>query len=385
MPRSLSKNVARIERGERKRSKQQPLRWLRHVNVAHFLEAFDIANITQSTADELFFSCPFPDHARGDTIPSARMNTGAKDPDKTTLWTCYGCKRGGNAVTFLAEYNNISKQEARRQIKENYAPGYSAPKHGSIAKEFDQRMSAVKEREPSTTVQTIDTEIIRNFDVDWGHYAEEYGDYPDVSYMLDRGFTPATLDEWGIGYDARSERITIPVCNEDGDLVGFRGRAWRKETRPKYLVLGDKGRRRYGFPTYDKARVVFGLDRHTSSNSQSLVLVEGEIDVMSLDVMGIAAISCCGSSMSTEQARLIREYCDEVVLFFDDDAAGRNGIYGVDKGDGEHKPGIIELLEPFIRVRVVGRHRFDANDYLRRGATQRVHELVDGAVSSFLL
>jgi hypothetical protein len=154
---------------------------------------------------------------------------------------------------------------------------------------------------------------------------------------------------------------------------------------PKYLVLGDKGRKRYGFPTYDKARVVFGLDRYASSNSQTLVLVEGEIDVMSLDVMGIAAISCCGSTMSTEQARLIREYCDEIVLFFDDDAAGRNGIYGVDKGDGEHKPGIIEALEPFIRVRVVGRHRFDANDYLRRGAAQRVHELVDGAVSSFLL
>ena len=47
------------------------------------------------------------------------------------------------------------------------------------------------------------------------------------------------------------------------------------------------------------------------------------------------------------------------MLFFDNDKAGHNAVYGVDKQDGEHKPGILELLEPFIRVRVVGRHKFD--------------------------
>ena len=163
---------------------------------------------------------------------------------------------------FYAEHKGVSKQAARREVKEHYAPGYKAPKYGSIAREFESRYRASKERHEEPTVATIDPELLWRFDVDWSYYAEEHGDQPDVAYMLDRGFTPGDLDDWGIGYDADSQRITIPVCDPDGNLVGFKGRAWRKNARPKYLVLGDKGeRQRYGFPTYDKSLVVFGLDR----------------------------------------------------------------------------------------------------------------------------
>jgi Toprim-like len=383
MPRSLSSNVARLERGSR-RKKRQPLAWLQHVNVIDFLEEFDVANISHIKADEVQFSCPFPGHTHGDSSPSACMNDGSKDPALTTLWTCYGCHRGGNAVTFYAEHKGVSAQVARREIKEHYAPGYKAPKYGSISREFESRYKTSKERQVESTVAKIDPELLREFDVDWSYYAEEHGDQPDVRYMLDRGFTPATLDDWGIGYDDGSRRITIPVCDPDGDLVGFKGRAWRKNARPKYLVLGDKGRRqRYGFPTYDKSLVVFGLDRWGRVNRY--VLVEGELDVISLWVMGIPAICCGGSSMSVAQAKLIREYCDEVVLFFDNDVAGKHGMHGFERSDGEHKPGIIELLEPFLRVRVVGKHRYDANDYLKRGEQHRCHELISSAKSSYLL
>ena len=387
MPRSLSPNVAKLERGGGRRQRDSFAKWRKHVNVVDFLENLDVANISQATADEIQFSCPFPDHTHGDATPSAYMNNGSKDPDKTTAWKCWGCGRVGNAVTFLAEYHNISKQEAKLQLKTHYARGYIAPKYGSITREFETRYKASKQRNAEPEQPKLGLDELKRFDVDWGHYAEEYYDYPDVRYMLDRGFTPATLDEWGIGYDADSQRITIPVCDENGDLVGFKGRAWRSEARPKYLVLGDKeGRReRYGFPTYDKARVVFGLDKCSDSDSQALVLVEGEIDVMSLWVMDIPAICCGGSYMSTTQAKLIREYCDEIVLFFDNDAAGRNGIRGVDKPDGDHRPGIMELLEPFIRVKMVGKHKYDANDYLRRGEQARCRRLVASAKSSYLL
>lgn len=383
MPRSLSSNVARLERGGRRKQKNR-LAWLQHVDVVDFLEEFDIANINQISTDEIQFSCPFPGHTHGDNTPSACMNNGSKDPTMTTLWTCYGCKRGGNAVTFYAEQKGVSAQEARRAVKEHYAPGYKAPKYGSIAREFESRYRASKERHAEPTVATIDPELLWRFDVDWSYYAEEHGDQPDVRYMLDRGFTPGDLDDWGIGYDADSQRITIPVCDPDGKLVGFKGRAWRDNARPKYLALGDKNeRKRYGFPTYDKSLVVFGLDRW--GHVHRYVLVEGEIDVMSLWVMGIPAICCSGSTMSVGQARLIREYCNEVVLFFDNDVAGKHGVEGYERSDGEHKPGIIELLEPFMRVRVVGKHRYDANDYLRRGEQHRCHELIKAAKSSYLL
>ena len=387
MPRSLGEHVARLERDHTGRNKTRSrFGWLRYVEVIDFLENFDVANISQATADEVQFSCPFTGHTHGDNTPSAYMNDGSKNPDLTTRWKCFGCGRGGNAIHFVAEQQGISKQAARVQIKEHYAPGYKAPKYGSIAREFEARRKVAKEQRGETALEPLDPDVLFKFDVDWIYYAEEHADQPDVAYMLDRGFTPGDLDDWGIGYDPDSQRVTIPVCDPDGNLVGFKGRAWRKDAHPKYLVLGDKGKRkRYGFQTYDKSRVVFGLDRCSSSYTQTLVLVEGEIDVMSLGVMGVMAICCGGSSMSTAQARLIREYCDEVVLFFDNDVAGKHGIHGIDKEDGEHKPGIIELLEPFMRVKVVGKHKHDANDYLRRGEHERVRELIESAKSSYLL
>lgn len=384
MPRSLSDKIAKLERGHIRKKRYQ-LAWLRNVEVIDMLEQFDVANISQATADEVMFSCPFAGHTHGDESPSAYMNDGTRNPEIATLWKCHGCGRSGNAITFVAEYMNVSRGKAWQWLKQHYAPGYKAPKFGSIAKEFEQRRKIHQQR-PVTTVPTLEPEVCRRFDVDWGYYAEEHGDQPDVSYMLDRGFTPATLDEWGVGYDYDSRRITIPVCDADGGLVGFKGRAWESDVRPKYLVLGDKGRRnRYGFPTYDKSRVVFGLNLWTASETQTLVLVEGEIDVMSLWVMGIPAVCVGGSSLSEAQARLLRQHCDEIVMFFDDDKAGRNFTWGIDKEDGEHKPGAVEMLEPFVRVRIVGRHRYDANDYLVRGERNRVEDLIATAISSYLV
>ena len=387
MPRSLSDRVARLERnhGTRSRKNRNNLTWLRDVDVVDLLENFDIANISQATADEVIFSCPFPGHSHGDERPSAYMNNGSRNPDSTTLWKCHGCGRSGNAVGFVAEYINVSRQKARQWLKQHYAPGYRAPRYGSIAKEFEERYKLSKQRAGNDSLPVLPPDTLKRFDVDWGHYAEEYRGSPDVDYMLDRGFSPAVLDEWGIGYDHDTRRLTIPVCDPDNNLVGFKGRAWEAEARPKYLILGDKyrfrGSARYGFAPYDKSRVVFGLN--VCGEQQRLVLVEGEIDVMSLWVMDIPAICTGGASMSETQAHLIRQHCDELVVFLDDNAAGHNATWGYVKSDGEERPGIVERLEQFVRVRIVGRHRYDANDYLVRDERERVANLIANAKSSF--
>lgn len=384
MPRSLSKHLAQLERGGGRRKRDSFNKWRKYVDAIDFLENLGVANISHATADEIQFSCPFPDHTHGDESPSASMNDGSKDPMLTTAWTCYGCKRGGNAITFLSEFENISRQEASAQLKAHYARGYIAPKFGSIAREFEERYRLSKERHIEPSLFILDWSTADRFEVEWSHYAENYSDSPDVAFMLDRGFTPAVLEEWGIGYDDDSKRITIPVCDPHGNLVGFKGRAWRKNARPKYLVMGDKGERtRSGFNVYDKSLVVFGVDRW--GHVERYVLVEGELDVIALWCMGIPAICCGGSTMSVAQAKLIREYCDEVVLFFDNDAAGRNGVYGYENKHGEHKPGILELLEPHMRVRVVGKHRYDANDYLKRNEVEHCRELIASATASYAL
>jgi DNA primase len=381
MARDLSPRVARMEERE---EKNPP--WLRNVDVNEFLEALDIANIFQSKADEVGFSCPFPGHSHGDERPSCFMNTGERQSFKATFWFCFGCKRRGNAIDFLAAHEHINRALAAKQIKERFAPGFIAPRHG-LKRELEERWARRTEDVRDIPIIPWDT-YHKRFGVEWGYYAEMYGDEPDVGYMLNRGFTPAMLEEWAIGYDADSERITIPVADADGNLVGIKARAWKHDVKNKYISLGDTLRteRRhgkvYGFEPYEKTLVVFGLDKW--GEQPSFVFCEGEIDVMSFWRVDIPAFCTGGSWMSEVQAKIIRQYTDEVVMFFDNDSAGSAGLWGYVDEDGDYHPGAVEMLEKFIRVKIAPKHMLDANVLMRNGKHKRMHELIAAARPALL-
>lgn len=360
--------------------------WLVNVDARDFLERLKVDNIRDATANELQFSCPFDGHAHGDETPSAYMNNGNRDKSKNTAFKCFSCGRSGNAITFYAEHEKCSRMEAINVLRDVYAPNWRAPQGGTIAKEFRARRRALEKAravvdEPMTV---LDWSQYEQFDVDWQE--GRHGD-PALSYMYDRGFSAADLIEWRIGYDPRSDRITIPVCDPDGNLVGIKARTWKPKAqeRIKYLNLGDKEgkRKRYGFMSYEKSRVVFGL--HMWGEQKWFVFVEGEIDVISLWKMGIPAICTGSAALSEEQAKIIRNYCDGVILFLDDDLAGINAVWGYEGADGEHHPGIIEALEPFVHLKKVGQHKYDANDYLVRGEQERLTRLINRAKPTFKL
>jgi hypothetical protein len=92
--------------------------------------------------------------------------------------------------------------------------------------------------------------------------------------------------------------------------------------------------------------------------------MRGEINVMSWWKMGVPAFATGSAHMSDAQAKIIREYADEVVMFLDPDKAGETGIWGYEIKDGEYHPGAVEKLSPFMRVRIAAPHTHDANDLL---------------------
>lgn len=387
MPRSLSSTVADLERPHTSRRKKNSSEFLQHVNVIDFLEALEVANVVQATADEVKFSCPFPGHTHGDQDASAYMNDGTKNAGLTTVWKCHGCQRKGNAITFLTELMSISRTVATREIKQRYAAGFIKPTDGigaEFARRQKKRREEIKQRDE---IPALSWEMYHDkFGVDWTIANDpKYANEPEVHYMPSRGFSLGDLEEWGIGWDGHSERLCIPVCDPDGNLIGVKGRAWEAGVKPKYKILGDKPgqRHRYGFQPYEKSLVVFGIDKW--GEQQTYVFVEGEIDVMSLWRMEIPALCTGGATMSEEQAKLIRHYANEIVLFLDDDNAGSNGVWGYNTKDGEHHLGIVELLEPFMKVKIVGSHKYDANDYLVRGKFDRVRKLISKAEPSYIL
>jgi DNA primase len=356
-------------------------KFLHNVDVIDFLEALEVENVSRSTADEVQFSCPFPGHTSGDATPSAYMNDGSIDASRSTYWKCFGCNRHGTAITFYAELEGISKAEAARHVRETWGASYRAPQ-GGIAAEFEQRLRKRYEQRNSVPFKEISWDHYDDlFGVDWEAAYDRYRFSPAcpeaVAYMFKRGFTVKTLIDWNIGYDAIGYhgRLTIPVCNVDGTLIGVKGRAY-EDARPKYKILGDRPDRfpRYKFRPYEKARVVFGLDRVKKAGR--LVMCEGELDVIALAQHGIPAIAVGGAQLSGDQARLIRDYADEVVVFFDSNDAGYRATWGWPGVDGVWHPGLVERLAPFLSVRVVENHTHDASALVQKGRVRELYSLI---------
>jgi DNA primase len=190
--------------------------------------------------------------------------------------------------------------------------------------------------------------------------------------MEGRGFWPQTLDEWDIGYDWHSDRVTIPVHDRAGNLVGFKGRAWY-EKHPKYLVIGDARDRtpRYHFQTYRKSEVVFGLNR-CEPHPGRVIIVEGELNVLAMKQHGYSnVVAVAGAEFSPTQAKLIVESVDEeAIVFFD---ANRAGIDGTAK--------VAQALSPHMAVRAVMGAPGDAAELDENS----VDELVEGALPTLEL
>lgn len=347
------------------------------IPVEDFLDVLEIRNATQATADEIRFSCPFPNHSNGDENASAYMNV------ETTNWYCHGCHEKGNAVSFAADYLGISPIEATRMLREVYQPGYVNPEARNTVEEV-RRILQGKARHERPAQPQLDESALERFDTDWfaveramNNGDETYG----IDYMLRRGFSPETLTSWNFGYDWISGRITIPVRDINCTLIGFKARA-TDNRHPKYLVLGDRPGRveRYGFPCYHTSRVVFGLHRaikmedpDSEGENRHFVVCEGELNAIALQVAGFPGVAINGSQFSEDQANLLRQEADAITIFFDNDQAGRDGTKAV-----------LNALKPFMTIRVVHGHEGDPAS-MTVAEIREVIERAEGATRFLML
>jgi DNA primase len=134
--------------------------------------------------------------------------------------------------------------------------------------------------------------------------------------MFERGFEPETLMEFDIGFDDISKRISIPARDEEGRLLGFKGRAWWDDARPKYLALGGE---KHGFEPYEVSRVLWGLHVAKESGEGPLIVIEGELNALMMHQHGFPrTVGISGRRLSRIQVDLIKKYADSVIIYFDD-------------------------------------------------------------------
>ena len=129
-------------------------------------------------------------------------------------------------------------------------------------------------------------------------------------YMRERGFSRETLRYWEIGYDLARHRVTFPVRNGQGVLLGFSTRTTDPYEFPKYLHMG-----------FRKGSVLYG---ESYSQNDRVVVGEGNPDALALhQLLGhkYKAVSTLGSLVSREQIRKLFKY-RVVLLSFDKDSPG---------------------------------------------------------------
>ena len=160
----------------------------------------------------------------------------------------------------------------------------------------------------------------------------------------------------------------FPIIDVAGNVIGFGGRAMDNETKPKYKNTADT-------PVYKKTRNVFALNfaRHTCQ--EKLILCEGYMDVIALHSAGLTnAIATLGTAITSDQARLMRNYTKQVVICYDSDEPGQKAAQKALRVLGE--------VGLDVRVIVIPGSK-DPDEYIKTFGADKMRDVINNAKAEF--
>ncbi|MGD0729914.1 MAG: DNA primase [Terracidiphilus sp.] len=267
------------------------------------------------------------------------------------FYHCFGCQASGDVFSFVGKIENVTFPEAVRIVAQKCGiplpkREFSSPEEAAGARmrtrllELHETATAWFEeqlRSPEGAVareylagRGLTPEGIKAFKI--GYAPDSFGALRDrLSGMADEETLRASglfsAKEQGDGtlghiYDRFRKRVMFPIANESGRVIAFTART---------LETGDKAGAKYinspETPLYSKGMVLFNLDKAKASIRQHefAVLVEGQMDCISVFLRGIQnVIATSGTAFTEQQVGLLRRHTSQVVVNFDPDAAGAN-------------------------------------------------------------
>lgn len=302
---------------------------------------------------------------------------------------CFGCGVGGDVFTFTGLIENLDYIESVKLLAER--SGITLPQDG-----YDDSMQRLKKR-----IYDINRDTARFFHAflmsPGGKWALDYltgrgltvktikhfglGAAPDswdalIHHLKEKGYTESDMlaanvigkSERGSLYDRFRKRVMFPIINIRGNIVAFSGRAMPGEDKQggKYVNTADT-------PVYKKSENLFGINFAKNVCSERVILVEGNMDVISLHQAGFEnTVAPLGTAFTTEQANLLSRYTKEIVLMLDADAAGQKAVRRASE--------LLENTGLSVRVVVVPDGK-DPDEYIKKNGKERFAALLEGAVS----
>jgi len=313
------------------------------------------------------------------------------------FYKCFGCGAGGNVVKFLMEHEHYSFVEAIKYLARKYNIEV-------VEKELtteEQEAAAEKESLYDVTSMAADFFMYQLWETEEGRniglsYFEERGITHNmirrfqlgyspsqrdalVSYALAKGYKPELLEKAGLilkygnSYiDRFRERVIFPIHNLSGRVIAFAGRILSNDkTLAKYINSPETD-------IYHKSNVLYGLSmaRKAIAGADNCYLVEGYTDVISLHISGIEnVVASSGTSLTTEQIRLIRRYTPNITILYDGDPAGIKASFR----------GIDMILKEGMNVRIVlFPEGEDPDSFARKHRSQEVADFIQNNAQHFI-
>lgn len=265
---------------------------------------------------------------------------------------CFSCGKGGSAVNFIMEHEQMSYYEALK---------YLAKKYHIEVKERELTDKEKQEQSERENMLIINEFAMKQFE--GNIYGTDEGRNIGLSYFYERGFNDSIIKKFHLGYsldnstalydtikkhgfnpkyaietglcihnergyyDRFKGRVMFPVLNIAGKVIAFGGRTLKKDDRAKYVNSPES-------TIYKKSNELYGLFQAKRGivNKDKCFLVEGYTDVLSMHQAGIEnVVASSGTSLTEGQIRMIHRFTDNITVLYDGDAAGiKASLRGID-------------------------------------------------------
>ncbi len=281
----------------------------------------------KKSGSNYFGLCPFHKEKTG----SFSVNT-----DKQ-IYHCFGCGAGGGVINFIMQIERLEYRDAVEFLAR--LAGLPMPE------DADDR----EYRHKRSRMLALNKDAARFF---YNNLSQPVG-APAVEYFKKRALSSSTVSHFGLGYapdswdsliramgalgytkeellaaglaaksqkgsifDMYRNRVMFPIIDIRGDVIAFGGRVL-DNSLPKYINTRDT-------LLFNKNRHLFALNFAKHTKQRMLILAEGYMDVIALHQAGIEnAVASLGTSLTLEQARLMKKYADTVTIVYDSDSAGQ--------------------------------------------------------------
>lgn len=265
---------------------------------------------------------------------------------------CFSCGKGGSAVNFIMEHEQMSYYEALK---------YLAKKYHIEVKERELTDKEKQEQSERENMLVVNEFAMKQFEDNM--YNTDEGRNIGLGYFYERGFNDNIIKKFHLGYsmdnstalydaikkhgfnpkyavetglcmhnergyyDRFKGRVMFPVLNIAGKVIAFGGRTLKKDDRAKYVNSPES-------IIYKKSNELYGLFQAKRGivNKDKCFLVEGYTDVLSMHQAGIEnVVASSGTSLTEGQIRMIHRFTDNITVLYDGDAAGiKASLRGID-------------------------------------------------------